>query len=135
MKNSEIIKDNFVDYCTGCGACKNVCPVGAITINENKDGFLYPVIDETKCINCGKCKLTCPTNNNLVSNNINPKCYAVWANDEIRLKCSSGGVFGAIAQKFLEGISTSKLHAYGPMGVQELTTTKFVVFGEGQVRK
>ena len=32
------------------------------------------------------------------------------------------------------GISTSKLHAYGPMGVQELTTTKFVVFGQGQVR-
>ena len=32
------------------------------------------------------------------------------------------------------GISTSKLHAYGPMGVRELTTTKFVVFGQGQVR-
>jgi glutamate-5-semialdehyde dehydrogenase len=32
------------------------------------------------------------------------------------------------------GISTSKLHAFGPMGVQELTTTKFVVFGEGQIR-
>jgi glutamate-5-semialdehyde dehydrogenase len=33
------------------------------------------------------------------------------------------------------GISTSKLHAFGPMGLQELTTTKFVVFGNGQVRK
>lgn len=33
------------------------------------------------------------------------------------------------------GISTSKLHAYGPMGVEELTTTKFVVYGHGQVRK
>ena len=32
------------------------------------------------------------------------------------------------------GISTSKLHAYGPMGIRELTTTKFVVFGQGQVR-
>ncbi len=32
------------------------------------------------------------------------------------------------------GISTSKLHSYGPMGVEELTTTKFVVFGSGQVR-
>ncbi len=32
------------------------------------------------------------------------------------------------------GISTSKLHAYGPMGVRELTTTKFVALGEGQVR-
>jgi glutamate-5-semialdehyde dehydrogenase len=32
------------------------------------------------------------------------------------------------------GISTSKLHAFGPMGIDELTTTKFVVFGEGQIR-
>jgi glutamate-5-semialdehyde dehydrogenase len=32
------------------------------------------------------------------------------------------------------GISTSKLHAFGPMGLQELTTTKFIVFGQGQVR-
>ncbi len=32
------------------------------------------------------------------------------------------------------GISTSKLHAYGPMGVKELTTTKFVALGSGQVR-
>ncbi len=33
------------------------------------------------------------------------------------------------------GISTSKLHAYGPMGLEALTTEKFVVFGDGQVRK
>jgi glutamate-5-semialdehyde dehydrogenase len=33
------------------------------------------------------------------------------------------------------GISTSKLHAFGPMGIKELTTTKFVVFGNGQVRR
>ncbi|TMM45442.1 glutamate-5-semialdehyde dehydrogenase [Colwellia ponticola] len=32
------------------------------------------------------------------------------------------------------GISTSKLHAYGPMGLEALTTEKFVVFGDGQVR-
>ena len=33
------------------------------------------------------------------------------------------------------GISTSKLHAFGPMGLQELTTTKFIVLGEGQIRE
>ena len=32
------------------------------------------------------------------------------------------------------GISTSKLHAFGPMGLNELTTTKFIVFGQGQIR-
>ncbi|NQU13443.1 MAG: glutamate-5-semialdehyde dehydrogenase [Desulfobacteraceae bacterium] len=32
------------------------------------------------------------------------------------------------------GINTSKLHAFGPMGLEELTTTKFIVYGEGQTR-
>ncbi|MCD6307008.1 MAG: glutamate-5-semialdehyde dehydrogenase [Deltaproteobacteria bacterium] len=33
------------------------------------------------------------------------------------------------------GINTSKLHAFGPMGLEELTTTKFIVYGQGQTRK
>jgi glutamate-5-semialdehyde dehydrogenase len=33
------------------------------------------------------------------------------------------------------GISTSRLHAFGPMGVEELTGTKFIAFGDGQIRK
>ncbi|MBN2569587.1 MAG: glutamate-5-semialdehyde dehydrogenase [Deltaproteobacteria bacterium] len=32
------------------------------------------------------------------------------------------------------GISTTKLHAFGPMGLEELTTTKFIIYGDGQVR-
>ncbi len=32
------------------------------------------------------------------------------------------------------GISTSKLHAFGPMGIEELTTTKFIIYGNGQIR-
>lgn len=33
------------------------------------------------------------------------------------------------------GISTSKIHAFGPMGLEELTTTKFIVYGDGQIRR
>ena len=33
------------------------------------------------------------------------------------------------------GISTSKMHAFGPMGLEELTTTKFIVYGDGQIRE
>ena len=45
---------------------------------------------------------------------------------------NDGGQLGLGAEI---GISTSKLHAFGPMGVNELTTTKFVVFGDGQIRE
>lgn len=44
---------------------------------------------------------------------------------------NDGGELGLGAEI---GISTSKLHAYGPMGIRELTTTKFVAWGSGQVR-
>jgi len=44
---------------------------------------------------------------------------------------NDGGQLGLGAEM---GISTSKLHAFGPMGLKELTTTKFVVFGDGQIR-
>lgn len=44
---------------------------------------------------------------------------------------NDGGQLGLGAEM---GISTSKIHAFGPMGINELTTTKFVVLGDGQIR-
>jgi glutamate-5-semialdehyde dehydrogenase len=54
---------------------------------------------------------------------------AVMINASTRF--TDGGQFGLGAEI---GISTTKLHAYGPMGLRELTTRKFIVYGEGQVR-
>ncbi|MGB5984208.1 MAG: glutamate-5-semialdehyde dehydrogenase [Desulfobacterales bacterium] len=54
----------------------------------------------------------------------------VLANASTRF--NDGGQLGLGAEI---GISTSKLHAFGPMGVRELTTTKFVVQGNGQIRE
>ena len=54
---------------------------------------------------------------------------AVMVNASTRF--SDGGQFGLGAEI---GISTTKLHAYGPMGLKELTTKKFIVYGDGQVR-
>lgn len=54
---------------------------------------------------------------------------AVMVNASTRF--SDGGQFGLGAEI---GISTTKLHAYGPMGLKELTARKFIVYGDGQVR-
>ena len=47
-------------------------------------------------------------------------------------RMSDGYVFGLGAEI---GISTTKIHSYGPMGVEDLTTTKFIVLGDGQIRQ
>ncbi len=54
---------------------------------------------------------------------------AVMVNASTRF--SDGGEFGLGSEI---GISTTKLHAYGPMGLKELTTKKFIVYGSGEVR-
>lgn len=45
--------------CCGCSACYAICPVNAIHMGEDDEGFLYPIINFDKCISCYKCLATC----------------------------------------------------------------------------
>ncbi len=60
----------------------------------------------------------------------NVDASAVMVNASSRF--NDGGQFGLGAEI---GISTTKLHAYGPMGLKELTTRKFIVYGQGEIRQ
>lgn len=61
-----MISFNFDEYCCGCGSCKNSCPVNAIAMKANFEGFLMPEINKEICINCDKCDKVCPYENTKV---------------------------------------------------------------------
>ena len=98
----KIVEKVSHDRCTGCCACYNVCPKGAISMKEDRDGFLYPEIDKNLCIDCGRCLDICPALHLDFTNEMEPECYAAIAADEIRQKSSSGGVFTLLAEHFIE---------------------------------
>ena len=58
MKELPILFENKSECC-GCGACFNICPVKAISMQEDEEGFDYPSIDEDKCIRCYNCVDVC----------------------------------------------------------------------------
>lgn len=133
--------------CTGCGACDNVCPVGAITMRENGEGFLYPEIDKQKCVNCGLCAKRCPVLNPAYPNKKNPECRAIWAKDEIRMKAASGGIFTAFAEILLkrggvicgaaynDDLTASLIVAQDHAGLEKIRSSKYMQASAGHAYK
>jgi coenzyme F420-reducing hydrogenase beta subunit len=82
----------------------NSCPVNAITMNQDKEGFRYPKVNASLCLDCDKCKAVCPYYNdfrNPVS--FSKKIYAVkHRNEDIRRNSTSGGFFTAISDEVLK---------------------------------
>lgn len=80
------------DKCTGCTACKDVCPKQCITMQPDELDALHPIVDDSICINCGLCEKTCPNNREL-SYKLPHKVWAAWSNDnDVRRTSASGGI-------------------------------------------
>lgn len=92
------------EKCCGCGACANICNRNAICMKEDREGFLYPVVDKEKCVDCGMCKTHCPvfSQEKLALKQHHVENYAGYlANEEDLLKSASGGVATALARAVL----------------------------------
>lgn len=87
--------------CCACGACLNICPKQAIKMQEDENGFLYPIINNDKCIKCGLCIKTCALQNSKLTNT--PlKTYAAQSNNTDLKKSASGGIFASLALNILK---------------------------------
>lgn len=92
----------YCEKCTGCSACAQVCPVNAITMSKDEEGYLYPTIDNEKCISCNKCEKICPINSTLSVENKSKVFAFINNNNNVLLKSSSGGFFPSIAEYVIE---------------------------------
>lgn len=85
--------------CFGCELCKDICPVHAIEMVEDGDGFKYPKIDKEKCIKCGLCEKSCIYRKKVEKdkNTDFPLVYAAtYTDNEVLENSSSGGIFTAL---------------------------------------
>lgn len=110
--------------CTGCGACHQICNCNAISMVENKYGFIYPQIDAAKCIKCGLCRKICPMEHEIIKHQTYKLSFGGYINDKIiREKSTSGGAFTAICRAFCD----KNYVIYGASSERLLVFHKYVV--------
>lgn len=107
--------------CCGCTSCASACPKQCITMTADSEGFLYPVVDKTRCIDCHICEKKCPVlgrekvvatpkldkgevNRRAIKNaEYLPETYVCFLKDTaLRQQSTSGGMFTALAQYVLK---------------------------------
>lgn len=91
------IKKITKEDCFGCRSCEQTCPKQCISMLPDKEGFLYPFVNDDVCINCGLCLSHCPVGKEINTTD-NPIALGLRLKDDLKLKEStSGGVFAGLA--------------------------------------
>ena len=70
IKDRTFGEHNYINSCTGCGACQNMCPCGAIEMCVDSIEGYKPFVVKSICIDCGRCIDVCPVLNE-EKNNLN----------------------------------------------------------------
>lgn len=98
-----MIKITNKTKCCACTACVNICSKRAISMKEDEEGFLYPVVDLEKCVECGLCERVCPyLNKHRPRVDLEETYVGICKDENIRRQSSSGGMFSVFARKILE---------------------------------
>lgn len=98
-----MIKITDKSSCCGCNACAEICPKHCIKMYKDKNGFLYPKVDEKQCVNCGLCLKVCPCKTSLKEFQFPKEAFAVWTKDiEQHISSSSGGIASVLSRYIIE---------------------------------
>lgn len=131
---AEIGKD-----CVGCRSCEQSCPKKCITIKENNEGFLYPVVQEESCVQCGLCLKKCPVSKPYENLRETLATYALREKDKTALfDSASGGASDVLTEAVLrrggyvygaaydDTLSVKHIEASDESGRKKIQSSKYV---------
>lgn len=105
---NNILSSDEIRACTSCQMCAAVCPVNAISIHLDSDGFYRPTVDNVKCVGCGFCRKVCYKYDReikLTDEDFLAKTTLLAASakdDAVVSDTTSGGIADLLAHKLIE---------------------------------
>lgn len=90
------------EKCIGCGACVSACPTKCLAMENDNEGFFYPVSANDNCIECGLCESVCEAQIQVEPITVLSSYAVKNKNENIRKDSSSGGAFFELAKVVIQ---------------------------------